>query len=428
MCTYGKIGRSSVSGFLSRLAAGVTLVLLAASLAWAGDTGYNPKQSNQTINQGESSPVMEFTVTAPVLPAGKNKPDPYATCVTANILVKDMHFTDLSIEPLEPVAYDFSSWFTLDPEDFCFANAGETLKVSVQVHVPFDAPVGQYDAKVAARGPVGIGWGEGSGFHISLQVIDPTPADSTPPVVTILQPEEQQKFILGDRVPVEFTAVDEESDVTAWTAHLLPGPMDISGVLSVTPILNGLEMDGWLLSAVPGGAEEIQSIGLYTLSATATSEGGTSAPATRDFTVNYHMEAMAPHLASLTVWDKSENAQGQCWKNGGKSMQIKFTALAVQPADTASVDNSLEKFVRDESVLVEVSCGGSIPTIREFISGGSQDGSVKISGNTGDDSGTYRTDVNLCGMTNGSCSIKVYFFDHSDGDFLQYQKNFTLQD
>ena len=414
---------------------------LAILPAWAGNTTYVPAGASQTVEQGESSLEMLFNATSPVLPTrGRTRTTPYTelTCdsvpgVSADVIAKDMSFTDP--DTLVTAPFDFSSWFVIDPTSWCFTESGQPLAVSIFVDVPFDAMVGQYNAKVVANGPNGIGWGEGSGFQITLYVIEPTSTDVTPPVVSILEPAldggNPQPFILGNRVDVDFTAEDPDSPVSGWTADLLPGPVDVSGLLGEAVIPDGIEVDGFILTGVPGGFETIDEIGLYTLSVTATSDGGTSAPETRDFTVNYHISPLGPSLnvASL-VWVKSLANQGACGSANPKSMQVKFEASAVQPADTELLDNNVELFVRDQTVLVEiVRNSDSVVRFSRTYTGGAAGVSVTISDSTGAalPGPNYKTDVNLCAETIGTYTINVYYDDHSGLDFLQFTKQFTLQ-
>jgi hypothetical protein len=208
----------------------------------------------------------------------------------------------------------------------------------------------------------------------------------------------------------------------------MPGSIELSGMLAESSVDDGIEADGFILSAVPGGSETIQAIGPYSLQATATSDGGTSAPASREFTVNYAISPEAPHLTDTQlVWDKSENSQGKCDKSQHGDMQIKFTANAVQPADTTTTDNWLEAFIHDESVIVEIRANADDSLLLERNYGTDNSTDVAISGATGDDEGQYFTKVDLCGATTGDYTIYVYFDDHSDIPYLQYTKAFTLQ-
>jgi len=419
----------------------LTLISVAA---YAGNVTYSISESTtQTVTQASDSQPFNFTVQSPVLPATTGTSQtPYETevCdsqpgVHAQYLVKDMNYTYTDGVTLEPVTvpFDFSSWVAFVPQYKCFTAADQNDQVSATVSVPGVAAIGMYTAKIVAKAANGIGWGEGAGIHITLIVIAPTSGDSTPPVVTILQPAldngQPQHFELGDRIPVNFTAVDLESPVSAWTASLNPGAIDLAGLMNESAITNGLEATGDILSAVPGGDETIHAIGEYNLQVTATSDGGTSAPATRYFTVNYSIDPMAPDITQdpLVVSKKIKN--GNC---SGGGLQIKFNAAAVQPADTVDTDNAGEKFVRDTSVVVKIFLdGNSTPEVTRIYDGNSNNTAVEIDGDTGDalSNTKYFTKVDFCTETapTGNYTIKVYFNDHSGNPYLQYSKTFVLQ-
>ncbi|GGO88148.1 hypothetical protein GCM10011348_42980 [Marinobacterium nitratireducens] len=425
------------AGFMTFMAVSCLLT----PVANAGSVGYSPEgDTTQTVEQGGDSLPFTFRAESPKLPAtGKPKQTPYQTRVCAGepgvaveYIAKDMSFSysDPATLELVTIPFDFTEWLSLDPLVECFDGPRVGEPVSTIVSVPTDARVGMYTAKLVAKGPMGIGWGEGAGMHITVNVIEPTAIDSTPPVVTIIEPaldnSAPQSFTLGDRIPVDFTAVDLESPITAWTATLMQGPVNLSSLMVESSVVDGIEASGFILSAVPGGTETIQAIGPYSLQATATSDGGTSAPTSRSFTVNYAMSPKAPDLTSgsLTI-SKRFNSQGKCT---GGDLQVKFSASAVQPADTANTDNSLEAFVHDESVIVEILDEIENTLLLERTYGTDNKTQVTISGSTGDADAEYFTKVDLCSTPNGEYAINVYFDDHSGEAYLQYTKAFTLQD
>jgi hypothetical protein len=428
------------TGFLAFMTASCLL----SPLGNAGSVGYSPEgDTTQTVEQGGYSIPFTFSAESPRLPAtGKPKMTPYETQMCAGeagveveYIAKDMSFTytDPTTLELATIPFDFTEWLSLDPSIECFDGPRVGDSVSAIVSVPADASIGMYTAKLVAKGPNGIGWGEGSGMHITINVIEPTAIDSTPPVVTIIEPAADngapQGFVLGDRIPVDFTAIDLESTVSEWTATLMPGSIDLSGMLAESSVDDGIEANGFILSAVPGGFESIQAIGPYSLQATATSDGGTSAPTSRNFTVNYALSPKAPDLTnSPLVWDKSENNQGKCDKSQHGDLQIKFTATAVQPADTTNTDNSLEAFVHDDSVIVEIRANDDDSLLLDRTYGTDNSTNIAITGGTGDADGQYFTKVDLCGATTGDYTIYVYFDDHSGIPYLQYTNAFTLQD
>lgn len=424
-------------GILPRLL--ITAALAGVPLyGQAGDVTYSTTtDSTQTVEQGATSLPFTFIATSPTLPAtGNPKQTPYEQYgyITADYIAKDLTYTYIDPNTDEPmtVPFDFSNWFSITPPSADYSGPMAGPEVSATVAVPGQAPVGMYTAKLVAKAANGIGWGEAAGVHITLNVVEPSATDTTPPVVSIIEPAlvngAPQNFVLGNRVPVDFTAIDLESPVSAWTADLLPGPVDISSLLTVSSISNGIGANGLVLSAVPGGSETIRAIGQYNLQVTATSDGGTSAPASRLFNVNYSVSPIAPHLTQGSlVWDKSEPNQGKCSGQHG-SMQVKFEAHAVQPADTYDIDNSIDAFVDDESVRVRIVRDSDQVSVLERIFGSSNATAVTITGATGDASGSYFTKVDLCSLPSGNYTIKVYFRDHSGNDFLQYSKPFTLQD
>lgn len=418
----------------------VTTFAILPFSAMAGNVTYNPiGDTSQTVEQGAESLPFTFIATSPTLPAtGKPKQTPYAYgCVHADYIAKDLSYTYIDLNTQEPVTipFDFSNWLTITPPNYCYTAPMDGPEVATTVAVPGNAELGMYTAKLVAKAANGIGWGEASGMHVTVNVVAPTATDTTPPVVTVLEPMldngNPQSFVLGNRVPLDFTMIDQQSPVTGWTAELSPGEVDISSLLGVSAISDGLEVEGYILTGVPGGYETIGSIGQYNLQVTATSAGGTSDPASRLFNVNYQVDPKAPDLTTGNlVWDKSENNQGKCSGNANAQgeMQIKFAAKAVQPADTNLVDNSVEAFVADESVRVQITRDTDNTIVVDRIIGSDNKNAVVIDGSTGSPDGEYLTKVNLCSQPIGNYTISVYFQDQSATDFLQYSKPFTLQE
>lgn len=78
-------------------------------------------------------------------------------------------------------------------------------------------------------------------------------------MVSIIEPAlvngAPQNFVLGNPVPVDFTALDLESPVTAWTADLLPGPVDISALLTLSSISNGIGVNGLASARYPAATK-----------------------------------------------------------------------------------------------------------------------------------------------------------------------------
>lgn len=415
----------------------LAFALSAAPLcAMAGDVTYNSAtDTTQTVAKGATSLPFTFTATSPTLPASGNpKQTPYEQYgyITADYIAKDMTYTytDPTTKEAVTVPFDFGYWVHITPAEYDYSGPMTGPLVSASVQVPGNAEVGMYTAKLVAKGPNGIGWGEAAGVHVTVNVVDPSPTDTTPPVVTILDPalvnSAPQNFLLGNRIPVDFTAIDQESQVSAWTADLLPTGVDVSSLLGVTEVTNGIEAAGSMLSAVPGGTETIQAIGQYNLKVTASSAGGT-ALASRLFNVNYQINPFAPHMTdSPLTWSKSSPQQGKCGNANPGTLQVKFDARAVQPADIATTSNTATAFVRDQSVRVRIVRDSDKTPVIERTYGTDNASQVQIGGATGDSSGQYFTKVNLCDQSVGGYSVQIYFKDSTGNDFLQYNKPFSL--
>ena len=137
------------------------LVLFLTVPAFSGNVSYIALSPiTQEIQQG-SYGEFRFKATSPVLPeTGRNRKTPYdAGCVLADFIPKDLLFTDPITEETSP--FDFSSWFSIDPQSYCYEGPNVTgPEVTVTVNIPADASVGTYSAKLVAKGPLGIGWGE----------------------------------------------------------------------------------------------------------------------------------------------------------------------------------------------------------------------------------------------------------------------------
>jgi hypothetical protein len=412
----------------------MVIVGFAALMLWssytpvlAGDTTYEALSNVvQDITQG-SYGEFKFKAMSPVL--GNPKSSPYdSDCVTAEFLAKDLTFTDPDTAVTSDL--DFPGWLSIAPATHCYLSPSWGPEVTVTVAVPSDAEVGTYGAKLVAKGPNGIGWGEAAGVHIMFHVLASTPTDTTPPVVTFYEPTERAHFVLGHRVPVDFTAIDHESAVTDWTAVLNPNTAfatDVASLLTEAAITDGIEVEGSILTALPVGSETIQAIGYYTLAVTATSEGGTSDPAARHFDVNYNVDALAPHMTAGTlICDKSDR---KC-AGTGNDLQIKFRVKAFEPPDTATTISSTEVFVRDESVRVMVVRDSDNFPVIDRLFGGNANLNVTISGNTGDaaTTGEYLNKVSWTTFANGNYTIYVYFSDYAGKDFPQFKKSFTVQE
>jgi hypothetical protein len=408
------------------------------------DTTYSTDMATtQTVYPGGPAATFDFIATSPTLPkTGPDHISPYtqpgcpgsAPGVLANFIAKDLTYTDQSGTS---GPFDFSSWIALSPTANCY-NADQQAgpNVIVTIAVPSNAALGTYDAKLAADGPNGIGWGEGAGVHITLTVQG---ARCPVPNVAFIGPTDGSRYKLGNRVPVDFTATDAQCAVLATDATLTfldpgdPNPpaslytVDISSLLSAKPITNGVEEIGSVLTSVPPGAgQTILQIGSYQLGATATSAGGTSTPVTDNFTVNYDINPLPPAMtASSLTYSRSS-------RSCTPPFQVKFQALAVQPADTSTSNNTAEAFVNDHTVLaVIVDAGNNVIASANYT--GNPNTGFSITGVTGDTGTTLAADnylwkpsFNACQLQTGTYTISVYFNDAYAVPYLQYSKQFTV--
>jgi hypothetical protein len=145
-------------------------------------------------------------------------------------------------------------------------------------------------------------------------------ADTTPPVVNITEPGDGSSKTFcsgGTTVSIAFEAVEDASPITALEAN-------VNGE-SVALATSGIGTE----SASATGSYNVMSIGTFTLTASATSVGGTG-DATADFNVNYNSSWLPPLSLGKT-------------SKGGSTIPIKFT---VRDCDGG--------FIHDESVKVVV--------------------------------------------------------------------------
>ncbi len=409
------------------------LILLLAAPAFSGDVRYAVVSPTTQDIQQASFGEFKFTATSPVLPeTGRNKKAPYdAGCVLADFIAKDLLFTDPITEETSP--FDFSTWFSIGPQSYCYAGPNVIgPEVTVQVDIPAGASVGTYTAKLVAKAPLGIGWGEAAGVHITINVVQATSCDTTAPIVTVNKPTEGQDFTLGKRVELDFSATDPESPIISWEVALNSNPITLLSPV-VTSILNGINVDGYILTGLSGTT--ITRIGNYTLSAFATNDGGGSGCddvtgyMDRHFNINYEMNPIAPQMtADPLICDKSTKKCGS-----PRDLQIKFDAMVFSPNDTETTISGTERFVRDETVRVQVvrDSDSAVMIDRTYSSSGNVQTVVTISGSTGNLAGQYFTKVIYDiwkTWDNGSYTIGIYFHDYAGNDFLQYQKGFTVQD
>ena len=157
--------------------------------------------------------------------------------------------------------------------------------------------------------------------NLTVRVSAPSNTDNTPPVVTYASGC-PNSYTFGQLVSIEIDANDAESFVTTFSATLNGDPFG-----SATGL--GTNSASIIQSLTPS------LIGTYDLSATATSAGGTSDPATCEFTVSYNFTWLPPISLGKT-------------SKGGSTMPIKF-----------SISDFEGNFVTDTSVEVVVKEGAT---------------------------------------------------------------------
>lgn len=392
--------------------------------------------TTQDIQQGGSG-EFKFSASSPYLPQKSKEGGSYYDlgCVWADFIAKDLQFTD----SVTTSNLDFSSWFTFNPPQWCYAGPREVKEVAVSVTIPANAAIGTYTAKLVAKGPQGIGWGEAAGVHIIINVLQAVACDSTAPNVSFTKPGDNEDFILGKRVEVHFTAIDLESPIIAWDLVLNSVSVTLAGEV-ITTIPNGIDVYGYILTGLSG--PPITKIGSYTLTAYATSDGGDGIEGTcpdvegtevRHFDVNYDISPIAPQLptpsliCSKDLANLPKSPKPKCAGVAGGDLQIKFDVKAFQPHDTDTTISGTEVFVRDETVSVEIVNNSAPSTILfgRIYTGSGPDSAVQIGA---DQYFTKLSSATWTGWDSGSYTINVYFNDYKNEPFLQYQKSFTIQD
>lgn len=192
---------------------------------------------------------------------------------------------------------------SVSPSFLVFHDLSETLQVEVTVSAPAGTPVGDYVFSVQADPPAGYGWGVSS-HTLSLTVSDGSgTTDVTPPQVVITAPTAGQSFTFclgGTTIPVGIDAADPESLVTA-----------IMATIGTTSVVLPAFTPAHVVSL--STTQMLSDIGAYTLSAWATSAGGTSAPVQQAFSLDYTLSFLPPLSLGKT-------------SRGGSTMPIKFSA------------------------------------------------------------------------------------------------------
>lgn len=376
---------------------GVTFLLAVADVAWAaGGQGGPPQKcggadiadgpfsyaalgvAQATFSgNGGASVDTSFSVTAPspktdnpevpnVFP-GQGALNECATGAGADIGVLEIEkVADEYGDPLSPtVGVDLGSMlgekisaaFAVSPIFHIFA-PGESVTVGVTVSNPgFDSlDYGEYAIKLAAKAD-GYGIGVGPGVTFALTLAAPTLSDTTPPVVSVTKPSEDQ--ILGV-IGVEIQALDPATLVATGlyslsayvssaggTVSSLPIPLSldtslptaagvtVTGTGSFTPVGGsgsaGTTAVGAFTSASRSG------IGTYTINAEATDGAGNTGYGSKTLKVDYAV-AFVKQFSTPTC---------QSGGNGNCTGQFQFTVNR----SNATSDGA---FMFDQTVLVEL--------------------------------------------------------------------------
>jgi len=244
------------------------------------------------------------------------------------------------------------------------------------------AVVGDYTYCIQGVPPTGLGWGLGE-HGLTISVGEPDVTDTTPPIVSIVEPVDGAAIVYcsgGTPVDIEFEAVDPESAITSVAAT-------VNGA-SVALDVTGLGTN----NVTATGVFTADSIGAYTVVASATSQGGTG-DATADFTVNYVIGWLPPLSLGKT-------------SKGGSDVPIKFTAR-----DCSNL------FVHDETVTVvvyEVTSEGDVARLSGVFGEGAWSiriddvaGQYIINFKTAASAHNYRADVLFNGFLQASKQFSV---------------------
>ncbi|HEX9781305.1 MAG TPA: hypothetical protein VGA56_01045 [Opitutaceae bacterium] len=302
---------------------GVLIVGLAPA-TWAGPVGYAP--AARTL--AGTFPLVENYELEVICPdLNKSGKDALAaTGVTANLV------TAVTSCPPGVSSATALGYVGLNKSSLTFHAEGEAQTVTVSINFQPGAVAGDYMYSIQAGGPSGIGWGT-SEATLTVSVSEPVSVDLSPPTVQIDSPVDGSIYVFslgGTQVPVEISANDPESPVTAVSAAV-----DETAFVLTT---NGLNTANVTASGYPS----VGSIGTFAITAQAESAGGIGCATPVTFTVRYDLTWRPPLSLSKTA-------------QGGSEMPIKF-----------AVKDCVGNFVHDESVVVEVSENGQSVFIALF--------------------------------------------------------------
>jgi hypothetical protein len=262
----------------------MALLLAAASgTAWAGDTTYDPAtkgfEDTQPVNVTHS---FDINITSPASfnPATNTcNSNPFTVETDIQIAVTD--------KPDGVSDADALALVSSDPASLTFTTKGQEKTVTITVDAS-SGIVGTYvytiKAKPTVTPPVCSSWGVGGGTVLTVVINEQTETDQTPPSVTITSPTANESFTYctgGTPVGVAFNADDSDSAISDASA-------DVNGS-AVVLTTNGLGTN----HVDASGSYGANTIGEYTLKASATSLGGTS-DATQNFSVNFNLMWLPP--------------------------------------------------------------------------------------------------------------------------------------
>ena len=308
----------------------VLLFALTTSSAWAADHGHCSNASHFTYGPltpyaqwtfagtGGSPITTNFQVTAPNDPGGfpvGNPPRDCAQTSSANIEATEVCKTaDANGNPIipcteedgSPVGDAISGAFAFAPNPWANFSPGDSTNIVVTVSNPNLDPsdYGDYDVKLAAHdNGSGIGVGDGPHFTIKLRS---QPCTATIPDITITKLNGDPPGILGS-VPLTFTARDMCDSIVSMAAVVassggavnqnisvsvnpgLPVPANTTGTAtgSFSPYGGSGSPGTTDASAFTDVAGNRSGIGNYTITASATDQGGNIGTDTWTFDVNY---------------------------------------------------------------------------------------------------------------------------------------------
>ena len=269
------------------------------------------------------------------------------------------------------------------PVGALYTAVSQSKDFSVPVTIGAATTTGDYSYLIQADPTInGTGWGLG-GATLSFSVVEPSVTDTTTPTIVLSVASPVTFCLDGTSITFSYTASDADSPIGSVVARVNGEPV-------------ALTTSGLGTNAVYGeGAFTAATIGGYTLTVEATSDGGTGSD-TQEVKVKYQLTWLPPLSLGKTA-------------KGGSTVPIKFT---VRDCNSA--------FVYDDSVRVavyEMTSGGDV----EALSGvyGSGASSVRI------DPTAEQYIINLHtepGLHNYAADV---WFDHSDEP--QGSKSFSVR-